>query len=162
MKQTDDGIELNSAEAGQMLWLYALMNQQTKPEREEILRALAKAAGVAREYGLLKSSVKKACDSIMNALSADQQRRLIRTMKAHTVQLVSTAAYAVKSDYMCVLHQSDLDKLVTWARQWHGCDVCMKDDKAARKCELRRLLIGVTPPDEHALHGCEYVKDGAL
>lgn len=157
MKEVEGGLyEFCAAETNALIWVYVLLQNLTQPENDEAIKRLAKRAGVAREWGAAKAFTKKALDECSKLMCPEQARKFLRVLRIRSVLLVNKSPVLHKIDGMREISDSDLDKLLDWARMWFACDMCMKDDKAARKCELRKLLVGTMPPVEHGDVCCEY------
>ena len=155
MKKTDDGYELSSGEVNSIIWLYVVLETQIK-RNDEAIKAMARTAGVAREYGGAKYQLAKVLNDILSLVTKGQRDRVEDVLRTKSAQLVTKNQALHQMDFLRYLRDSDLDKLLDWAKDWFGCDVCMKDAKAAKKCELRRLLLGISPPVEHNDLSCEY------
>lgn len=155
MRKTDEGYELSAAELNAIIWIFVILETQIRRD-DNMLKPLARAGGVAINYGAFKHQGKKALEGMLQIVTRDQRVKLNRTLKARSAMLVMKNRALHGMEDLREITDSDMGRLIDWARAWFGCDLCMKDAKAAKKCELRKMLLGIMPPVEHDEFSCEY------
>lgn len=153
MRRTDEGIELNADETNAIVWIFCMWRQLDK--NRDFLKMLAHEQGVARMYCGAAGMIWKTLDRMIEAMTPHQKDKLKRTLATRSVQLVLKNDALKQMDNIRLLHDSELDMLVEFAMEG-ACSMCMKDAKEARKCRLRKVLVGIVPPTEHNKYRCEY------
>lgn len=62
---------------------------------------------------------------------------------------------AARTPEQIVASEDDLREIIN-AAMAAECAVCLKDDRQAKGCKLRRALMNIVPPETFSVQGCEY------
>lgn len=62
---------------------------------------------------------------------------------------------ASRTPEQVVVNEDDLREIFNTAMTAE-CAVCLKDDRQAKGCKLRRALMNIAPPETFSSQGCEY------
>lgn len=153
MRKTDDGFEYNSEEINAIFWLYGL--EQQVRIKAALLEPAIKENGVWKEYRLAKTWLEKALNPILENMSIDQLTRMRNAARSSEMTMTARRAKIANDDHLRAIMESDIDVLVSYAHRAE-CEMCLKNAKEAKRCPLRKILIGIAAPKEHNPYRCEY------
>lgn len=158
--KNDKGIPIVPANAKELhaIEIIAALDCQLNDYEAHVKDRLQSVPDAWRQYRLARSGMKNAVESIYETLPIKTLIHMQRLCD-HGEAIIRLKG-ATKTDDVQFVPTEGLKMLVNIAMQ-NECSICMKDERAQRKCKLRKQLMLMTPPDVINPRGCSY-KDVAM
>lgn len=94
--------------------------------------------------------------------ASGRERAIIEYLAALDAQLIAHQDVlrerlkpAARTPEQIIASEDDLREIIN-AAMAAECAVCLKDDRQAKGCKLRRALMNIVPPETFSAQGCEY------
>lgn len=148
-----DRSDMNAKEIHGVEFLAALSGQMDKNCR--ILKPRLQAIPNGwRQYRLIESTLHKLLGDMYQTMTVKSLQRIQNMMRHGEVKINIAPIERHALGYVTV-HEKDLALIVTAAMQGE-CAMCIKDGDDVKKCQMRKALWEMLPPDEIPRFGCPY------
>ena len=149
-------VEANSRELRAITHI-AVLDNSFEQDGQYLEKRLRSVPDLYRQYRIAKAAMSKALSGLYDTLPLSSLLRLQKTCANSEVLVRPKTTLAVQNDSLIVL-QKDMTTLINAAMSAQ-CAVCLKVGKETKKCELRKCLLNIVPPEEiDNTFMCEYAK----
>lgn len=132
----------------------ALLLQQMEEGEKHLTERVHRIPGGWRDYRLIEVKLNSLLDRIYGTITTNKLIKIRNQMRNCEVQVHVKAVAPHRGLTVC--QSEDLEMIAKAAIAGH-CDLCLRDEKAVRKCPLRDALQRVVTPFEHPQYGmCEF------
>lgn len=107
-----------------------------------------------RQYRMIQSALHRLLGDMYHTMTVKSLQRIKNMMQYGEVKINIAPIERHALGYMTV-HEKDLSVLTTAAMQGE-CAMCIKDGDEVKKCDLRKALHEIVPPEEIPRFGCPF------
>lgn len=154
---TDKGTPMRGDEMATMEKLVAF-EAVLKTGNKNLEQRIKSIDGGWREYRVALSAIDRLLPKLYETMTSKHLRN-IENMLRHGRVVIRVNAAASETDYTLAA-EDDLETIIN-AAMGSECALCLKEGADAKRCELRKALINICPPEGDDGNGCWYARHAA-